>query len=91
MCLSLTTHRLLSTRSNDRILSRYEQRRRMEAAAPPVTQSADVLASQLDTLQISRDPPSPLEEGFTIGPGGIKCLSHVGLGARRNPLSDPQP
>lgn len=63
-----------SLRPNDRILYRYVQRKWREAAAPPVTSPSDSLATQLEALSVSHDPPSPLEGGTVIGHGEPKLF-----------------
>jgi hypothetical protein len=85
------TEQWRSLRPNDRILYRYVQRKRSEAAAPPVIPPADTLASQLDALQISRDPPSPLEGGFTVGTGDGKLFVSRRVRRMARSMGDPQP
>jgi len=61
-------------RPSDRVLLRYVQRRRQEAAANQVASPSDTLTSQLNALQISHSPPSPLEGGIVIGDGESKLF-----------------
>lgn len=55
-----------SLRLSDRVLLRYVQRRRQEAATNQVASPSDNLTSRLNALQISHSPPSPLEGGIVI-------------------------
>lgn len=61
-------------RPSDRVLLRYVQRKRREAVATQVASHSDSLTSQLNALQISHDPSSPLEGGMVIGDGENKLF-----------------
>jgi hypothetical protein len=63
-----------SLRPSDRVLLRYVQRRRQEAATNQVASPSDNLTSRLNALQISHSPPSPLEGGIVIGDGEGKLF-----------------
>ena len=81
-----------SLRPNDRILLRYVQRKRREAASPPpVAPPGDALASELEALQISHDPPSPLEGGFTVGSGDSKLFVSRKVWRKAKSMGDTPP
>ena len=78
-----------SLRPNDRILLRYVQRRRREAAAAQATPTAESLTSRLDALQISHDSPSPLEGGLVIGNGESKLFVSRRVLRQARSMRDP--
>lgn len=82
-----------SLRPNDRILLCSVQRKRREAASPPppVTPPGDTLASQLEALQISHDPPTPLEGGLTVGTGESKLFVSCRVLRLAKSMRDPEP